>query len=1192
MNDFRKKTLAVMLTVILLVGSAAPVVGLTDCFSFSVAADSFFGTCGNQLTWSFDTETGALIITGEGEMNDYSSSLSASPGPSPWDSFSSSIKTVHIGSSVTSIGSYAFYKCANLVGVTIPDGVTNIGDCAFYGCTSLAKATITCGVTEIGYRVFYGCRSLTSVTIPDSVTSIGKEAFSGCRNLTSVTIPNSVTSIGNSAFSSCTSLQSVSIPDNVTSMGDSVFQYCTSLENVTIGNSVERIGTFAFYECTSLVSVTIPNNVTVIGDYAFEHCTELASISIPKSVTKIGSHAFSNCTSLISISIPDSVTSIGEFAFAYCARLTNITIPNSVTYIANRTFANCTELECVTIPDSVTGICLGMYNAFSSCTNLTSFKVDQNNRFFSSDESGVLYNKDKTVLYMYPLGNTRTDFTIPDVVTRISDYAFYNCALLSNIVFPDSVTSIGESAFGYCSALSNIIIPNSVTSIDSHAFSGCSGLASITIPSNVTEIGVWTFFNCTGLTSVTIPDSVTDIGYNAFFECPDDMVITGFTGSYAQKYAEEKNIHFSPINEQPCVTLHCLSKTDVPEITVYGMATPNKDVAVYDGDVLLGIMKADINERWNGKVTLESPVDPSTHTIRAVVTVGEEVAVDTAVVTYDTNTVILKEFKLTHNQNTVDLLNLRRVNLTVIHSLPFIYQVKLNRKVQSLKVISTKDSEKKSIAATYNPGTGYWTASDWFDPDDHSYVPGEIGLEIDGALHPVKTAEIQYLIDPSGYVYEAVKSNRVEGASAIVCYKDGEKAIPWNANSYEQDNPQTTDSMGVYHWDVIEGAWRVKVIKSGYEAAYSDWMTVPPEWTEVSIPLVTTQAPVVKSVEKDGNGYIITFSQYMRTSSVNSSNITISVDENPVGVTIVPVNSEVSGTDESVYYASTFKIEPWSTGSGKTNISVSGVRNYAGIAIKNQYNYVDDESVSAQEYTITWDIDGYNTTQKYKSGDSIATPADPVKEGYTFDGWSPDVPDTMPAKDITFTAVFKVNTYMVKWIDDGKETQSSVVFGQTITKPDDPVKEGYTFNGWSPDVPDTMPAKDMTFTALFEKNAELTTVVIQNYTSNKTVDYKTTITFSATVENAVNGAVVHWYIDGQDKGAYDTYTVTKAKKSFTVQVKYIKDGVTLAESEVEKVSVKTDFFSKLLAFFRMLFGALPKVVQRYLEVEIIEESLS
>jgi len=104
--------------------------------------------------------------------------------------------------------------------------------------------------------------------------------------------------------------------------------------------------------------------------------------------------------------------------------------------------------------------------------------------------------------------------------------------------------------------------------------------------------------------------------------------------------------------------------------------------------------------------------------------------------------------------------------------------------------------------------------------------------------------------------------------------------------------------------------------------------------------------------------------------------------------------------------------------------------------------------------------------------------------------------------------------------------------------------------------------------------------------------YRTTITFSVDeIQNPVADASVHWFIDGQDKGAIDTCTVKEAKATFTVQAKYMKGNIVLAESETETVNVKTGFFARLKAFFRALFGRLPKVVQEYLGVEIIDRVL-
>ena len=197
-----KKILSMFLCLLMVV-SVIPIIGLTA----SAKTDGYY------------TYT---VSNGKSTITDCSTSISGDI----------SIPSTLGGYSVTSIGSSAFYDCAALTSVTIPNSVTSIGSWAFSNCTSLTSVTIPNSVTSIGYDAFSGCESLTSITIPDSVTCIGSYAFSGCRSLTSVTIPDSVTSIGMGAFLDCTSLTSITIPDSVTCIGDRAFDNCSS--NLTI----------------------------------------------------------------------------------------------------------------------------------------------------------------------------------------------------------------------------------------------------------------------------------------------------------------------------------------------------------------------------------------------------------------------------------------------------------------------------------------------------------------------------------------------------------------------------------------------------------------------------------------------------------------------------------------------------------------------------------------------------------------------------------------------------------------------------------------------------------------------------------------------------------------------------------------------------------------------------------------------
>ena len=316
------------------------------------------GSCGDNLTWSLNTQDSTLTITGSGEMTNWH----GDPDFAPWYDYKSYIKYV-----------------------SLPDGVTSIGDWAFRDCSGL-----------------------TSIEIPNSVTGIGSDAFDGCSGLTSVTIGNRVTSIGNTAFSYCTGLTSVTIPNSVTGIGDYAFYECYRLTSVTIGNSVTSIGSSAFGGCSSMTSVTIPSSVTIIGEGAFFLCNGLTSVTIPNSVTSIGGSAFLGCSGLSSVTIGNSVTGIGDKAFKDCTGLTFVTnyaaTPQSIN---SNVFDNVNKSTCVL---NVAKESVSLYqaaNVWKEFTNIVG--VDDYTINYVDKDSQALYNHVVT-LYV-PVAPAITGFT-------------------------------------------------------------------------------------------------------------------------------------------------------------------------------------------------------------------------------------------------------------------------------------------------------------------------------------------------------------------------------------------------------------------------------------------------------------------------------------------------------------------------------------------------------------------------------------------------------------------------------------------------------------------------------------------------------------------------------------------------------------------------------------------------------------
>jgi hypothetical protein len=343
-----------------------------------------------QAQFTFTTNNGAITITG------YTGSGGAVVIPDTTN-----------GWPVTSIGDEAFYQCANLNSVAIPDGVTSIGHGAFAYCGSLTSATIPDSVTNIGAYAFYACSNLANARISTNMTSIGISVFDSCPGLTNVTIPNGITNIGSSAFQNCAGLTSVTIPASVASIGQYAFDSCGSLLTIAVdpqntnyssvdgmlsqtnySNGGSSFGTYSYIvliQCPAgkAGNYTIPNGVTRIGNFAFDSCTGLTGVVISNNVASIGDWAFSSCSGLTNVTIPTSNITIGCYAFESCSSLTSVSIPDKVTTIGYHAFDGCTSLTDVTIGSGLTGFGSRVgFNIFSDCPNLTSIYLRSSNPYF------------------------------------------------------------------------------------------------------------------------------------------------------------------------------------------------------------------------------------------------------------------------------------------------------------------------------------------------------------------------------------------------------------------------------------------------------------------------------------------------------------------------------------------------------------------------------------------------------------------------------------------------------------------------------------------------------------------------------------------------------------------------------------------------------------------------------------------
>ena len=230
----------------------------------------------------------------------------------------------------------------------------------------------------------------------------------------------------------------------------------------------------------------------------YEYNDMIQSVYIKEGVTSIGSGAFCGLDTLKEVSIPQGLQRIGYEAF-YRSGTTEIRIPDSVKTIKQR--------------------------AVLDCENLKKIIVDSNNENYASDESGVLFNKDKSILIVAP-GGISGSYTIPDSVKNVSDYAFYGCAQVTGISLSDNISKLGKYAFGYCNEIAKIELPKSLVVIGDYAFCGSKALKTIVIPDSVVEVGIEAFIYCTGLTEVTLPSNLKSLEANVFYECTSLVSVT------------------------------------------------------------------------------------------------------------------------------------------------------------------------------------------------------------------------------------------------------------------------------------------------------------------------------------------------------------------------------------------------------------------------------------------------------------------------------------------------------------------------------------------------------------------------------------------------------------------------------------------------------------------------------------------
>ena len=683
-------------------------------------------------------------------------------------------------------------------------------------------------------------------------------------------------------------------------------------------------------------------------------------------------------------------------------------------------------------------------------------------------------------------------------VTSIGDYAFYACGVTS-ITIPNSVTSISYYAFDRCevtsltincstvgswfsetASIQQVTLGESVTSIDDFAFLGCSGLTSVIINcsivgsywfqgtsirevilgENVTSIDSGAFYG-SWLNSVTIGNSVTSIGEYAFGDCGGLTSIIVENGN--PKFDSRNNCNAIIATKTNTLVVGCKNTIIPNSVTCIGEeafcgCSSLTSITIPESVTCIGM---DAFCGCNSLISITIP--------ESVTYIGDQAFYGCSSLT-----------SVTINCPTVGswfsgITSIEEVTLgdcvTSIGGDAFLGTAWYNNQPNGL-VYAGKVAYK--YKGTMPEGTEIMIEEGTLGIADYAFsgctnltsisIPNSMMNIGDHAFYGCSTLTDVYCHAENVPLTGSNSFNNSHISSATL-HVPGKSLTLYKATSPWCEFGKIISIDNIYTLTyIVDG----DVYKT-YEVEYNSPITPEPGptkegytfsgWSE--IPGIMPEEDVTITGTFTVNSYIL---NYIVDGEVYKT------DAVAYGAEITP---EPAPTKEGYTFSGWSYIPPTMPA---TDVVVMG-------------------TFTINSYALTYVVDG----EEYKTstvtyGSAITPEEEPTKEGYTFSGWS-EIPETMPAGDVTVTGSFSPNGYTLLYIVDGEEYKTeSVAYGTTITPEAEPTKEGYTFSGWS-EIPETMPAEDVTVTGSFTINQYLLTYILdgEEYRSYE-IDYNTALT--------------------------------------------------------------------------------------------------
>lgn len=408
-------------------------------------ASDVSGSCGEKVTWKYDTASKTLTVSGEGDMTNYET-----PDDLPWAAYMRQIMTVVIGEDIKSLSDYAFYWSSALVNVIVEARTPPLcGSFAFYSIGLDATLTVPHG-KKGEYEKEFGWKNFGKNIQEKALETSGSCGENATWTYDAATKTLAITGTGEMK--------------NYKEAGDAHWAiYASEIENIFISDGITSICDNAFPLFSSLVSVRMPNSLESIGKGAFESCNKLTSIVIPQNVKSIEDYAFLSCRNLESINVlAVSPPTLGYHAFNRISRYAKFTVPEESLALYQKK-----ERWSILLPSSY-------------CGENATWAYDAATKTLTIMGTGRMYNYESSAPWDRNMDDI-SKIVIGEGITHIGNTSFTFCAKVTSVTLPSTLESIGVDAFSCCDVLTSVTIPANVTEIKEHAFDDCSALATVTV---------------------------------------------------------------------------------------------------------------------------------------------------------------------------------------------------------------------------------------------------------------------------------------------------------------------------------------------------------------------------------------------------------------------------------------------------------------------------------------------------------------------------------------------------------------------------------------------------------------------------------------------------------------------------------------------------------------------------------------